>query len=216
MKIILVNGSPRARHSASEGILKSLKSILPEEYEIEDIPMRTRDINEADLEKLSGCDALVFAFPLYVDGVPSHLLRCMVQMESFFKERPAKGILVYALVNSGFYEGKQSGIAIDIMRNWTLKSNLAWGHGLGIGGGGMLASITNVADGQGPKKNFGEALKVVAERITSKSSGESLFISPNFPRFAYRLGAEMGWRQQIKANGLKKKDLNRRITSVTK
>lgn len=216
MRIALVNGSPKSGHSASEGILNSLKKLLPEGEGIEEMHLRTSQIGEEELERLAGCDALVFAFPLYVDGVPSQLLSCMVKMEAFFKERSEKGIMIYALVNSGFYEGKQNENAIGHMKNWTLKSNLSWGAGLGIGGGGMMASITNVPDGQGPKKNYGEAMKVLAGRIVSKETGESLFISPNFPRFAYKLGAEMGWRQQIKANGMKRKDLDRRIIAVTR
>ncbi|HSP47810.1 MAG TPA: hypothetical protein VLN47_07025 [Clostridiaceae bacterium] len=216
MRIALVNGSPKSGRSASEGILNSLKNLLPEGDGIEEMHLRTHHMGEEELERLAGCDALVFAFPLYVDGVPSQLLSCMVKMEAFFKERSVNGIMVYAMVNSGFYEGKQNENAIDHVKNWALKSNLSWGTGLGIGGGGMLASTTNVPDGQGPKKNYGEAMKVLAGRIVAGETGESLFISPNFPRFAYKLGAEMGWRQQIKANGMKRKDLDKRILSLTR
>lgn len=216
MRIALVNGSPKSGRSASEGILNSLKGILSEGYGIEEMHLRTTQIREEELERLAGCDVLVFAFPLYVDGVPSHLLSCMVKLEDYFKERSRKETMVYTMVNSGFYEGRQNEIAISQVKNWTLKSDLTWGSGLGIGGGGMMASITNVADGQGPKKNYGEAIKVLAGRIIAGETGESLFISPNFPRFAYKLGAEMGWKQQIKANGMKRKDLDRRILSLTR
>jgi len=47
--------------------------------------------------------------------------------------------------------------------------------------------------------------------IASRKIAEDLFISPNFPRIAYKIGAEMGWRKQIKANGLKAKDLFKQI-----
>jgi len=47
--------------------------------------------------------------------------------------------------------------------------------------------------------------------IASGTKADNLFVSPNFPRWAYKLGAEMGWRQRIKANGLKRKDLFRKM-----
>ncbi|WP_346888390.1 hypothetical protein [Clostridium sp. UBA1056] len=39
------------------------------------------------------------------------------------------------------------------------------------------------------------------------TSGDNVFITENFPRFAYKLSGELGWRQAIRANGLKRKDL---------
>lgn len=216
MRIALVNGSPKASHSASEVVLRSLRLMLPDSYEMKEVAMRTTKVSEEDLEQLAGCDALVFAFPLYFDGVPSQLLRCLVQMETYFREKPAKGILVYALVNNGFYEGEQNAPAIAMMKNWTLRSGLTWGQGVGLGGGGMLAPMENIAEGQGVKKSLGGALKTVAGNIASRNSAEPVFVSPDIPRIVYRVGGNMGWNSQVKAGGLKKKDIGRRVTTLTK
>ena len=40
---------------------------------------------------------------------------------------------------------------------------------------------------------------------------KSDFISPAFPRRLYILAAQIGWRQQIRRNGLKVRDLGKRI-----
>jgi hypothetical protein len=93
------------------------------------------------------------------------------------------------------------------MKNWCEKAKLNWGQGIGIGGGGMLKILTGVPNGQGPKKNLWIALESIASNITAAAAADNIYISPNLPRFVYKLGAEAGWRQQIKANGLKRKDL---------
>ncbi|MDF2533824.1 MAG: hypothetical protein K0Q65_3405 [Clostridia bacterium] len=166
MKIALINGSPKAKNSTSGYVLQTLKPLLPNEHEMIEYYFRMPHISNRDLEQIAECDILVFAFPLYVDGLP-----------------------------------------LEIMKNWCEKAKLKWGQGIGIGGGGMLAVLAGVPDGQGLKKNLLKALNAIACSISLGTTADDLYISPNFPRFAYKLGAEMGWRQQGKANGLKTKDL---------
>ena len=207
MKIALIEGSPKAKDSSSKYILKTLKVLLNDEHEISEYHCRMAMLKNSDLEQIAESDVLVFAFPLYVDGIPSHLLNCLYQMETFLNTRYNPRMVVYSLVNSGFYEGRQNAIALETMKNWCEKTKLKWGQGIGIGGGGMLSALTGVPDGKGPKKNLSEALKTVVRNIGAGTTSDNIFISPNIPRFIYRLGAEMGWRQQIKGNGLKTKDL---------
>ncbi|MEG2916647.1 MAG: hypothetical protein RR891_11020 [Clostridium sp.] len=210
MKIALINGSPKAKDSGSGHILQGLKSFFDGSHSILEYFFRKHQIDNDQMKEISQCEAIVFAFPLYVDGIPSHLLRCLIQLEEFFSAIDKKDIRVYALVNCGFYEGQQNILAINMIENWCEKSKLKWGQGIGIGGGGMLLSVKNVPLGHGPNKNLGEALKVVSNNILKGQSGENLFIKPNFPRLAYKLAGERGWRQGIKANGLKTKDLFRK------
>lgn len=208
IKIALINGSPKIKGSASESILEIMKTLLNIKDHVLEFNFRKNQLPQGALEELANCDVLVFAFPLYVDGIPAHLLSCLYEIEEYFNKNLQKKVMVYSLVNCGFFEGHQNEIAIEIMKNWCQKSKLIWGQGIGIGGGGMLPSLKNVPEGKGPKKNIGEALNVMAENICEVRSGEDRYVSPNFPRFAYKFGAEMGWRQQIKANGLKVRDLN--------
>lgn len=159
------------------------------------------------MEQLTGCDALIFAFPLYVDGIPSHLLNCLIQLEMHFSGIKEKDTVVYALINCGFYEGHQAKLALEMMENWCARAGLKWGQGVGIGAGGMLLSIKNVPLGHGPKKSLGKAFKQLSDNILKRTSAGSIFISLNFPRALYKLAAETGWRLAIKNNGLKTKDL---------
>ena len=203
LKIALINGSPKAKESASGCILEELRELL-KDATITEIAARSPDLN--NIEALLEQEVLVFAFPLYVDGIPSHLLHILNQLEQTLKERKSD-LVVYAIVNSGFYEGRQNEYALQLMRNWCVKANVRWGQGLGIGAGGMLSSIRNVPNGQGPKKNISIAMKALVDNIMEKKSGDNFFTAPNFPRFLYKMAAEMGWRQMVKANGLKTKNL---------
>ena len=46
-------------------------------------------------------------------------------------------------MNCGFYEGIQAEFALDILRNWSLKTGLIWSGGIGIGGGGGFEQAVN-------------------------------------------------------------------------
>ncbi|MCL2508314.1 MAG: hypothetical protein FWF05_03975 [Oscillospiraceae bacterium] len=192
MKIAFINGSPRKSKSVSSFLLKSLQ------------------------EKLPGCeisdgwagpfDAIVFAFPLYVDGIPSTLLRELAAHE---RGLPA-GARAYALVNNGFYEGKQNAVAITILRNWCARAGLEWGQGVGVGAGGMLQTVS-VPVGRGPLKSLGRALDALAQNILTLGSGGDIFTSPNFPRRLYMIAAEIKFRMTVRKNGLKRRDVDRRL-----
>lgn len=214
MKITLINGSPKVKDSASGLILNELKIFLnnsEDEAErnisISEYNFRKNKLDSAVIEEVVTSDILVFIFPLYVDGVPSHLLSCLVQLEEILKNIKEKNIKVYALVNCGFYEGEQNKLAIEIIENWYEKCELKWGQGIGIGAGPLLHSVKDVPEGHGPKKNLGSALTTISKNILNASSDDNIFISANFPRFAYKFAAEMGWKQAIKANKLKVRDL---------
>jgi multimeric flavodoxin WrbA len=208
MNIALINGSPKSKDSASGHVLKALKAFLePDRNGFTEYSFRKSQVSEEEMKQLGQSDVLVFAFPLYVDGIPSHLLSCLVQLESFFTELCKKDILVYALVNCGFYEGHQNNIAIEMMKNWCAKAGLKWGQGVGIGSGGMLPMLNNIPIGKGPTRNLEAALKQVSGNVIQGMSSEDISITANFPRLLYKLAAEMGWRKAVKENGLKRRDL---------
>ncbi len=203
LRIALINGSPKTKNGASGCLLEDLKVLL-KDNEISEYRLRTPQLEKA--EEVISHDVLVFSFPLYVDGIPSHLLYCLEELREQLKEHKAD-IQVYAICNAGFYEGHQNQYALQILKNWCSKSGFIWGQGIGIGGGGMVASLKNVPHGKGPKKKISLALDALADNILQRRSANNIYVNPGIPRFLYKFGGEMGWRRTIKANGLKTKDL---------
>jgi hypothetical protein len=218
MKIALINGSPKVKYSASELILNELKNFfnnseneVNKKLSICEYSFRSTKLDNNVVEEIINSNVLVFAFPLYVDGVPSHLLKCLVQLEEIFNNIKEKDIKVYALANCGFYEGEQNKLALEIFENWCIKCNLIWGQGVGIGAGPILHSVKNVPIGHGPKKNLGKALNIISDNIIKSSKDNNIFVKANFPRFAYKIAGEMGWKKAVKVNNLQIKDLYKRL-----
>ena len=207
MKIALINASPKIKNSNSELILSDLKHYLNGKCEIVETKLSFNADFNSVYSKVKDADSWLFAYPLYVDGIPGHLLSCLMQLEETLLQ---KQISIYGIVNCGFYEGIQAKHALKLLENWSIKADFAWCGGVGIGGGGGLAMMPQMKPGQGPKAPIDKALAELAESILKGEARENNYVSVAFPRFLYKLGAQMGWRQMIKANGGKTKDLKRK------
>ncbi|MBO5208367.1 MAG: NAD(P)H-dependent oxidoreductase [Lachnospiraceae bacterium] len=208
MRIALINGSPKVYKSASGSLLEDLKIYFAEKDEIVEVQVRSTALSDKVMEELDTADAWVFAFPLYVDGIPGHLLACLAQLEEAQLQNHA--IRVYGIVNCGFYEGIQAEFALKILQNWCVKAGYIWGCGIGVGGGGGLAMMPQMEPGQGPKAPIEKAIGILAGQIQQQESKENSYVSVAFPRFLYKMGAQTGWRQMIRANGGTARDLGKR------
>lgn len=238
MKIALINGSPKGRKSTSGILLEELKSCILKKEEsagkssgkaktgeegktrtdgqvtVTEAEFHMASVPEETLKELGAADAWVLACPLYVDGIPAHLLSCLVQLEK--SELQNSGIPVYGIVNCGFYEGIQTESALKVLRNWCAKSGFVWGGGIGVGGGGGLAQMPKVESGKGPRAPIEKALGAMADTILRRETQDNCYVSVAFPRFLYKMAAQMGWRHLIRANGGKVKDLGTRILGEMK
>ncbi|MEG0379191.1 MAG: hypothetical protein RR614_12000 [Eubacterium sp.] len=210
MKIALINGSPKKSKSASGILLDTFKPFLNAEHRFSSFTVNKTFLEDEQIDSLFDHDIWVFAFPLYADGIPSHLLHVLTTLEKHAHLKGNPQIAVYTFVNCGFYEGHQNAPAIEMMKNWCTKSGLVWKQGLGIGAGGMLSILKKDSVGHGPLKNLGTAFETLAMHIDQNTGANPLFITANFPRIAYKLAGEYGWRQSAKANGLKTKALFRK------
>ena len=102
MKISLINGSPKAKNSCSDYLLKEIKKLLAENNEIYEFNARAGILPIRSLETLNSSDAIVFAFPLYVDSLPSHFLRFLEALEIYFKHLLSHYFQLKALFLSKF------------------------------------------------------------------------------------------------------------------
>lgn len=210
MKILMICGSPRTTDSNSMYLLKALSEKLGQQNKITFCETSKGD-EQCNLNKIAAnicsSEVIVLAFPLYVDGIPSHLLGILKGIESA-NMADNEHITVYQIANSGFYDARQNHIAIDMIWNWCDKCGMKKGCSLGVGAGEMSQAAPV---GHGPSVNLGKGLDQLAADILAGKTGGSVFIEPNFPRFLYKAAAHIGWRKKAKKNGLKVSELKRRL-----
>ena len=78
MKTVLINCSPKKRFCASAYFL-FLQSLFVGGEKVKE-KLRSHADYARLLEQLRDAQAVVFGLPLYVDGVPSHVLRFLQEM----------------------------------------------------------------------------------------------------------------------------------------
>ena len=140
MKTVFLNCSPKKRFCASAYFL-FLQRIFVSGEKVNE-KLRTTADHARVLEQIRDAQTVVFVLPLYVDGVPSHVLRFMEEMETFCRGN-GLNLRVYCIANNGFIEGKQNEPLMQVFENFCVRTGLVWGGGVGIGGGVML-NVTRI------------------------------------------------------------------------
>ena len=134
-KTVLINCSPKRKLSVSGFLMRCAGVLIRGKKEY--LHLRTPADHQPILQALKDAGKVVFVTPLYVDGVPSHMLPFMREMEDFCRENGLR-MKVYVIANNGFIEGKQNEPLMQVMENFCARSGLEWCGGIGIGGGVML------------------------------------------------------------------------------
>ena len=140
MKTVFINCSPKKRFCASSYFL-FLQRLMTGGVKVTE-HLRTPADENRILDQLRDAQTVVFGLPLYVDGIPSHVLRFMQRMEAFCRENGLH-LHVYCIANNGFIEGKQNEPLMQSFAHFCTRAGLEWGGGVGIGGGVML-NVTRI------------------------------------------------------------------------
>ena len=141
----LINGSPKGKNATSLKLLNGLRGYLEEKdgnevLEIREYTWNNPKSREDDFDSVLECDAIVYAFPLYVDSIPGHLLSVLVELDKYIKNirmdssKGIKDIKVYSIVNNGFFDGKQNCLAIDNLDYWCKRVGFKLEQSIGLGG----------------------------------------------------------------------------------
>lgn len=80
---------------------------------------------------------MLLTVPLYVDGIPSHVIAFLQEAEKFCMENSCH-FSFYVISNHGFIEGIHNKVHLKMYECWCKRSCVTWGGGIGIGGGEML------------------------------------------------------------------------------
>ena len=140
MKTVFINASPKKRFCASAYFLFLQRLFVPAKKVTR--KLRTPADHDRILKELDDAENVVFSLPLYVDGIPSHVLRFLEKMEVYCREKGLR-LRVCCLANNGFIEGKQNEPLMQQFENFCARTGLTWGGGVGVGGGVML-NVTRI------------------------------------------------------------------------
>jgi hypothetical protein len=139
MNILVINGSPKKKGGASAFFSKVLCFMLFSQKVVSKTIGASRNY-ENIFTSLKNADIVIISVPLYVDGIPSHMIHFLQQMEQHCANNKCK-FMLYVISNSGFVEGHQNQAHLEQYKCWCERAGIAWGGGLGIGGGVMLHVI---------------------------------------------------------------------------
>ncbi len=131
MKTVFINGSPKKKLSVSSYLLGIVRLLVRGKTVKEQV--RNSSDHKRVLESIKDADTVVFGLPLFVDGVPSHILTFMKEMEKFCAENDIHPN-VYVVSNGGFIEGCQNRALMQVFENFCVRCNCKWCGGVGIGG----------------------------------------------------------------------------------
>lgn len=209
MTIHSINGSPRGETASSQVLIQEMKRISAELMGDAADWQHYQATDSTQAEQILEADVLILAFPLYVDGPPAGMLRCMEALRAAGtpQEKPLR---VFALVNCGFYEGLHNRVCLEIVENLCISLGARYCGGIGIGTGEMIRAMQAVPEQAGIRRPIFSALNAAAEALARADGAlhENIYTQHALPRFLYKVLGESGWRKQVRKNGLKPTDLH--------
>lgn len=205
---ILLNCSLRGQKANSKLFLDRFgKYIEGEKRSIDLVSYLNKQDELTDI--LLAADRIVLGMPLYVDGIPSAVLRIMERLEKCGRDSDKK---IYAVANMGFYESAQIRNLMWMVRAWCNSCGYVYGGGLAIGAGEMMGQMMKMNSiEKGPTKNVAAGMEKLSRAVNESGRTEDIYADVNrFPRAFYMSMANMSWSHGIGKNGLKRKDLLRK------
>jgi multimeric flavodoxin WrbA len=211
MKIKIINGSQKVGKSNTGIILDQLNDLIKEKHEVKNYNSGINNFTNEMLKDIIFGDVIVLAFPLFADSIPSQTLKMLIELEKIVKQEETNNLVIYTIVNNGFYEGKQNHVAFEIMKNWCEHTGIKFGGGIGQGAGEMIGETQDIPITKGPFNNLGRALQKMIEKIELKEPFGIAYLSPYFPRFLWKFTATRVWHTRAHKNGINKKDIIRKL-----
>ncbi len=131
---------------------------------------------------LEDAHAIVLAADVYLDSVSSGVLRFLEKVEQAVIGGESIGARFYAILYTELYEGEQTSVAMEVLKNFCAHANITWGRGLGIGGNKMETLRCKNSFWDRFRKNLSDfrtdSLREQALFIREKIQGTDVYINP--------------------------------------
>ena len=185
MKTLIINGSPKTKNSNSEVLVNKLNHYL----NTDTIQINIKNYKE-NID-LSNYNTIIFVFPLYVDGIPSHLLEALTNLN--IKENTN----IYTIVNCGFPESEHTRQGLDLIKNYSQHNNSNYKGGLGIGGCGGLNSMSKNKLLKFTSININKYIKDISNAILNNKEFNNALTTTNIPNSIYRYIGNLSWKKDL-------------------
>jgi hypothetical protein len=209
-RALLLIGSAKRPRSTSESLGTYLLERLAEKgFAVESVlihqSLRQNERREALFAAIDRADLLVLASPLYIDSLPSVVVRTMelIARRRRAAERSPEQRLV-AIVNNGFPEARQNDTALAICRKFALETGIEWAGGLALGGGEIINGRPLPDMGRMARKltrSLDLAATALAEDRHIPHESVQLMAKPLIPNWVYTLIGAIAWRWRAKKHG---------------
>lgn len=205
----LLIGSMRGLRGNSGKLAAKLAESLTEKPELVTIQSYLKDL-DALVTKLSAYDKLVLCVPLYVDGLPSQVIRLLERFEQSYRGASKK---VFVLANMGLYESGQLCNLFEAVRQWCARMGFVYGGGLGVSAGELIGVLMeHIPFRFGTTKNIAKGMDRLAAAVNTGREMPVLYAEPfAFPRSLYIAIANTNWNKTARKNGLRPSDLYRKL-----
>ena len=204
-KALLLIGSPKKKNSTSESLGNYLLEGLHKKgYTFEKLHIISilKDDVEGLFAKVNDADIVIVSAPLYVDSLPSPLIKAF---ELIGKNR--KGMLSFkkqrfiSIVNNGFPESFHSNTALKICKIFADNAGFQWLGGLAIGCSPAINGMP-IKNLGGMTRNIVKSLDITIDKIAKNESipleAINLVSKEIIPSWLYTLIANRGWKIQAR------------------
>ena len=208
-KVMLLNGSMRAVNGNSAKLARRLAGQLKRDAEIVNLRDHLSDLSGL-VSAIEGASDIVICTPLYLDGLPSQVIRFMETAHRAYRGPSRR---VYVLANMGLYESKQLVNLFSAIRQWCGCMGFSYCGGLGVSAGELVGVLMQCLPFNiGFTRNVAKGMKRLANAIDNGEVADDIYAEPFcFPRWLYIRIANSGWKRMAKANGIKPKDIYRQL-----
>jgi len=208
-RTVLLNGSMRSVNGNSAKIARCLRKLMTQGSEVIDLRSYLNDL-PALVQELETAETIILCLPLYVDGLPSQVIRLM---ETFERSCTGGSKKIYVSANMGLYESSQLANLFYAVKQWCNVMGFAYCGGLGVSAGELLGVFLDILPAWlGPSYKAYQGMKQLAAAADKGETITDIYTEPfMFPRSLYVYIANISWNRTARKNGITPEDLYRRL-----
>ena len=208
-RVLFLIGSPKGSKSTSGSLgTYLLKGLNHNGFDTEKVyiypSVKSDKGRENLLAAIDRSDILILVFPLYVDSLPSLVIRAMELIAEHRKKitNPKKQMFA-AITNCGFPEAHQTDTALSICRRFAQEIGMEWLGGLGLGMGGVvngkpLEKLGFMTRNVRKSLDLTAAALAIGGRVPQEAV--DLMSKRFMPAWLYLWFGNMGWKRHAKKN----------------